>query len=66
MKCKKCDIEMLKGVAIEQTYTGMPDFPSDNYVCTLSPGGSGKMVMCLKCPECGYSVYNKAPTGEER
>lgn len=60
-RCRHCHTSMQPGVAIEQTYTaGEPDFPSDrddpNAIVTLSPGGPGKLVTCLKCPQCGWSV----------
>lgn len=25
-------------------------------VCTVSPGGPGKLIECMKCLECGWSV----------
>lgn len=55
MPCKKCGAAMKRGVAIEQTYTGTPDFAGCD-VCTMSPGGSGKLVTCLKCQSCGFSI----------
>lgn len=59
--CKKCGALMRHGLAIQQTYTaGEPDFPGDhndpNAIVTLSPGGPGKLITCLKCPQCGWSV----------
>lgn len=57
MPCKKCGGEMKPGKAIAQTLTGgLPDFPGDTYCVTLSPGGSGKLIDCLKCASCGWSV----------
>lgn len=53
--CKRCGGEMRLGKAIAQTYTGTPDFTGCEVV-TMSPGGSGAMVECMKCSECGYSV----------
>lgn len=41
------------------TFTGMPDFIGDtgaNAVCTMSPGGPGRLIDCLKCADCGWSV----------
>ena len=55
-KCKKCNGAMKLSKAIEQTYTGLPDFPNDQYPVTLSPGGTGRLVDCLKCCECGWSI----------
>ena len=54
-RCKHCNTPMQPGVAIEQTYTGTPDFAGGEIV-TLSPGGPGKLIDCLKCPQCGWSV----------
>jgi len=55
-KCKQCAGNMRTGKAIEQTYTGIPDFPGDKYSVTLSPGGAGKLVDCMKCRDCGWSA----------
>jgi len=56
MKCEKCNVELIKGIALQQTYTGIPDFIGSKQVVTMSPGGSGKLVACWKCPKCGWSV----------
>lgn len=53
--CRKCGAFMLPGKAIEQTYTGIADFPGSEIV-TMSPGGGGKLVDCLKCSKCGHSI----------
>ena len=50
---------MRYGKAIEQTYTGTPDFPGDTQCITMSPGGPGKIVDCLKCDQCGWSVTSE-------
>ena len=55
-KCEKCQGTMKPSKAIEQTYTGLPDFPGDKHPVTMSPGGPGRLVDCLKCELCGYSV----------
>lgn len=55
MPCKQCGGVMKRGVAIDQTYTGTPDFAGGEVV-TVSPGGSGKLVACLKCQDCGWSM----------
>lgn len=54
-QCRKCGADMQPGVAIGQTLTGMPDFIGGE-CCTVSPGGPGKLIECLKCPECGWST----------
>ena len=58
MNCKICNGEMKPGKAIEQTYTGIPDFIGGDVV-TISPGGPGRLIDCLKCVKCGWSVYNE-------
>lgn len=55
--CNKCGGDMIKSKAIEQTYTsGLPDFIGDEVGITMSPSGSGKLIDCMKCKECGWSV----------
>lgn len=54
-RCRKCGGQMKPGKAIQQTYTGMPDFPN-GAVVTLSAGGPGRLVDCDKCEKCGHSV----------
>jgi len=54
--CRKCNGVMIKSKAIEQTYTGKPDFIGSSEVVTMSAGGKGKLVDCLKCEDCGWSV----------
>lgn len=48
---------MQPGLAMGQTATpGVPDFPGDREASTMSIGGPGKLMTCMKCPECGWSV----------
>ena len=54
-RCRKCGGHMKPGKAIQQTYTGTPDF-LDGAVVTLSVGGPGRLVDCDKCEKCGHSV----------
>jgi len=54
--CKKCDGIMRPGEAIEQTWAGKPDFVGDRHPVTFSPGGAGRLVTCMKCECCGFSV----------
>jgi hypothetical protein len=51
--CEKCGSEMKPGKAIAQTYTGAKDMGE---VCTISPGGNGKLIDCQKCSKCGWST----------
>lgn len=47
--CRHCGGNMKPGQAMAQTYN-----TSDEGTC--SPGGPGKVVECLKCEACGWSV----------
>ena len=56
---RNCHGTMKRGIAMGQTATvGSGDF-HNNDVCTMSPGGSGKVIPALKCDECGHSVTVK-------
>ena len=55
--CRKCHVLMVRGVAIENTLvSGMVDFPGDQRGVTVHPGGTGRLVMAMKCPKCGHSI----------
>ena len=56
MKCKKCKGKMKKGIALENTVVGKPDFIGSNDVCTVSKTGPPKMIKVWKCKKCGYSI----------
>lgn len=51
--CKRCKVELVPGKAIEQTCGGISDFQE---IVTISNGGPGRLIDCLKCPICGYSI----------
>ena len=53
--CSRCYGEMRPGKAMKQTLRGFADFPGGDAV-TLSPGGPGVLIDCMKCHKCGYSV----------
>ena len=53
--CIHCQGKMLPGKALRETLAGMADFPGGEVV-TVSPGGAGVLVDCLKCTQCGWSV----------
>jgi hypothetical protein len=55
--CRRCKAPMKSGKAMISSLTGTPDFAGDEHAITLSPGGPGKLVPCLKCPDCGHSVH---------
>lgn len=63
-RCRKCGAVMAPGIAMAQTYTGSPDDLGGDVV-TMSPGGSGNVVSCRKCKECGWSVTGAAPQEAE-
>jgi hypothetical protein len=52
---RECTGLMLPGVALESTLRGLPDFPGDTQPVTVSEGGPGRLVHCLKCRVCGHS-----------
>ena len=57
MLCRKCNKDMSLGIYTKQTYVGgMEDFAGDGYSSTFSAGGTGKVDVCWKCPDCGRSV----------
>jgi hypothetical protein len=56
--CPRCDVPYVPGEAIEQTWTGRPEWPGDT-IYTMTPGGAGRLVPCLKCPKCGHSVTDQ-------
>lgn len=53
--CKKCNVALMQGEAIKQTYVSSPDDLGGD-VRTFYAGGSGVLVPCWKCPKCGYSI----------
>jgi hypothetical protein len=53
---------MAPGIAMGQTATGKPDFAGGEVV-TMSPGGPGVVIPCLKCPACGHSVSTSVADG---
>lgn len=56
-KCSRprCNGLMQPSKAIDQTYTGSSDFIG-GAVVTMSLGGPGRLVDCMKCSACGWSV----------
>ena len=57
VSCKYCGHRMWPGIAMGQTWSaGIPDFPGQDVCITMSPGGPGRVIDCMKCPQCGYSV----------
>ena len=62
IECIKCGEVLVEGKAIENTYTGVGDF-GDHDIMTVSAGGPGKLIDCLKCPSCGWSI-TKAQSNE--
>lgn len=67
--CRKCGGAMSPGKAIAQTITGIGDFHDADAVVSVSPGGPGALIGCMKCEDCGWSVTGNeelsAPTFSE-
>lgn len=62
--CPRCGVKLSVGKAIQSTFAGgIPDFIGGSVV-TVSLGGPGKIVSCLKCSECGYSITCQLPPPE--
>ena len=55
MKCYRCHGDMKQGIALVPTFIGTPDFACGEVV-TVSPGGPGRIVECMKCVVCGFSL----------
>lgn len=53
--CPRCGGKMVPGKAIAQTFAGEPEWPGDT-IYTMSPGGPGRLIDCLKCEKCGHSI----------
>ena len=54
--CKRCGGIMRPGIAMGQTWSaGIPDFPGQDTCITMSPGGPGRVIDCMKCEACGWS-----------
>jgi len=62
-KCTRCGGDLIDGLAIQNTMSGIGDFHDDDQVATVSAGGSGKLIECLKCQNemCGQRFLD---TGE--
>ena len=54
-RCKRCKVWMKKGIALQEGYSGIPDFIGSKEVVTMSPSGNSKLVNVWKCPKCGES-----------
>lgn len=51
--CIRCRVPLEPGIALVQTTRSSSDLGG---IYTVSPGGPGRIVQCLKCPNCGWSV----------
>ena len=55
--CNKCRTQMVDSIALQQTYIGgIEDFAGEGYSSTFHAGGTGKVDVCWKCPDCGRSI----------
>lgn len=61
MKCRRCNVEMGEGIAMQPVYSaGISDFgDGDPRVQTLSPAPGGQVIGVAKCPACGHSVSDR-------
>jgi len=65
MKCKRClEIELQEGLVLVEIFRpGADDFfnqgPDSLLGRTMVPSGQSRLVQCLKCPNCGYSLINR-------
>lgn len=51
--CAKCSGFMVPGIAMGQTLVGgAPDMG----MVTMSAGGPGEIIACMRCRDCGWSV----------
>lgn len=55
-KCRKCGGQMKPSKALGQTFRGKPDFIGSKEIVTVSPGWAAKLIDCMKCEKCGWSV----------
>ena len=51
-RLEDCEADWVRGIP---DFLGEPD-NTQNLVQTMHAGGPGKLIHCLKCPNCGYSV----------
>lgn len=58
MNCPKHNVPLQPGKAIKQTWRcGISDSARiPGSIVTMSVGGPGRLIDCLKCKICGYSV----------
>jgi hypothetical protein len=52
MKCPKCKIDMVKGIAIEASE---PNYCGCLFTIPKITAETLKIIECMKCPICGYS-----------
>lgn len=60
MTCPKCQVALLQGVALEPIMAASGDDIGCDLV-KLYPSGNARLVPCLKCPKCGWSVKEAKP-----
>jgi uncharacterized protein with PIN domain len=56
MRCRRCEGELRPGVAIGQTAVALRPRRGEGDIRTYHAGGTGKVIPCLKCHACGWSV----------
>lgn len=58
VECRKCGGQMKPSKALQNVATGIPDFHGGEAV-TFSYGKKAKLIDCMKCEDCGWSVTGK-------
>ena len=57
MKCPKCNVEMVTGIAIKPKYDS--EFLSIVPLKKTLTAKEMKLIKCFKCPKCGHSDDGK-------
>lgn len=69
--CRKCGGAMKRGLATGQTAVARRESRGNDDCRTFYAGGTGKLIACMKCGACGWSVTLPAherlsgPLGDE-
>lgn len=66
MKCKHCKADMIPGQAIKTMAVMSVDFIGEtpSRGSTVNLRGTGQLMDCLKCPQCGFSRTTGVAYGE--
>lgn len=65
--CKRCGGKMTRGKAMGQTAVALRPARGPDDIRTFYAGGTGKLIDCMKCEACGWSVtLPSPPLGEDK